>query len=54
MDAIEGKHFSIADPKGIKTVIYQINKTRKEFLKQYPKYTVERLDHTEEIAGDYN
>lgn len=54
MDAIEGKHFSIADPKGIKTVIYQINKTKKEFLKQYPKYTVERLDHTEEIVGDYN
>ena len=54
MDQLEGKHFSIADPKGVKTVIYQINKTKKEFLKQYPKYTVERLDHTEEIVGDYN
>lgn len=54
MDSIQGKHFSITDPKGVNTVIYQINKTRKEFLNQYPKYTVQRLDHTEEIRGDYS
>ena len=54
MDNIQGKHFSIPDPKGVKTVIYQVNKTEKEFLKEYPKYTVERLDHTEEIRGDFN
>ena len=54
MDNIQGKHFSITDPKGVKTVIYQVNKTEKEFLKEYPKYTVERLDHTEEIRGDFN
>ena len=54
MDNIQGKHFSITDPKGVNTVIYQVNKTEKEFLKEYPKYTVERLDHTEEIRGDFN
>ena len=54
MDNIQGKHFSITDPKGVKTVIYQVNKTEKEFLKEYPKYTVERLEHTEELRGDFN
>ena len=52
MDNIQGKHFSITDPKGVNTVIYQVNKTEKEFLKEYPKYTVERLDHIEELRGD--
>lgn len=52
MEMLQGKHFSITDPKGVNTVIYQINKTRKEFLKEYPKYTVERLDFTEEIRGE--
>ena len=54
MESWKGKHFSITDPKGVKTVIYQVNKTEKEFLKEYPKYTVERLDNTEEIRGDFN
>ena len=54
MDNVQVKHFSITDPKGVKTVIYQVNKTEKEFLKEYPKYTVERLDHTEELRGDFN
>ena len=54
MDSIQGKHFSITDPEGIKTVIYQVNRTKKEYLKEYPKYTVERLDHTEVIVGNYN
>ena len=52
MESWEGKHFSITDPQGVSTVIYQINKTEKEFLKEYPKYTVDRLDFTEEIRGD--
>lgn len=52
MDVLHGKHFSITDPKGVNTVIYQINETEKEFLKDYPKYTVERLDCTEEIRGE--
>lgn len=54
MEAMQGKHFSITDPEGVKTVIYQVNKTEKEFLKDSPKYTVERLNHTEEIVGNYN
>ena len=52
MDMLQGKHFSITDPKGISTVIYQINKTEREFLKDYPKYTVERLEFTEELRGE--
>ena len=52
MEMLPGKHFSITDPKGVSTVIYQVNKTKKEFLKDYPKYTVERLDFMEEIRGD--
>ena len=49
---LQGKHFSITDPKDVSTVIYQINKTEKEFLKDSPKYTVERLDYTEEFVGE--
>lgn len=52
MDMLQGKHFSITDPKGVNTVIYQINKTKKEFLDEYPKYTLERLDFIEEIRGE--
>lgn len=52
MDMLQGKHFSITDPKGVNTVIYQINKTKKEFLKEYPKYTVERLEYIEEIREE--
>ena len=54
MENIQGKHFSITDPEGIKTVIYQINETKKEYLEEYPKYTVERLEHTEELVGNLN
>lgn len=52
MDMLQGKHFSITDPKGVSTVIYQINKTEKEFQNEYPKYTVERLEYIEEIRGE--
>ncbi len=52
MDFIQGKNFSITDPKGVKTVIYQVNKTKKEYLKEYPKYTVERLEQSEELVGN--
>lgn len=54
MDTLEGKRFGITDPEGVKTVIYQVNKTKKEYLEEYPKYTVERLEHTEELVGNYN
>ena len=52
METWLGKHFSITDPKGVNTVIYEVYKTKEEYLKQYPKYTVERLEHTEELKGD--
>lgn len=52
MERWQGKHFSITDPKDVNTVIYQINKTEKEYLKDSPKYTVERLDYTEELRGE--
>ena len=48
---LQGKYFSITDPVGITTVIYKVNRTEKEFLKTAPKYTVERLDFTEEFVG---
>ncbi len=50
---IQGKHFSITDQKNVDTVIYQVNKTEKEFAKNSPKYTVERLDYIEEMVGEY-
>jgi len=49
---IEGKHFSITDQQDVNTVIYQVNKTEKEFLKDSPKYTVDRLDFIEEMVGE--
>ncbi len=52
METWQGKHFSITDPEGVNTVIYQINKTPKELLKDYPKYTVDRLDYSEELRGN--
>lgn len=52
MDQIQGKHFSITDPQGVSTVIYRINKTSKELLAEFPKYTVERLEYAEELNGD--
>lgn len=47
------KFFSITDPQGVNTIIYRINMTPKEYLNQYPKYTVERLSSTEEQVGNY-
>ena len=52
MEIVQGKHFSITDPQGVNTVIYKINETEKEYLKESPKYTIERLDFTEELRGD--
>ena len=48
----QGKYFSITDPYNVNTVIYQVNKTEKEYLKTAPKYTVERLEFLEEIVGE--
>lgn len=52
MQDMQGKHFSITDPKGVSTVIYKVNETEKEFLKEHPKFMVERLNFTEELRGD--
>lgn len=51
-ESLQGKHFSVTDPDGVNTVIYKINKTEKEFLKEFPKYTLERLDYMEELVGE--
>ena len=53
MDSIEGKHFSITDPKGVNTVIYRIEETDKSLLNEYPKYTVQKLEFAEEISGNF-
>ena len=52
METWQGKHFSITDPKGVNTVIYEVFQTKKEFLKEYPKFTVERLETSEELRED--
>lgn len=51
MASLEGKHFSITDPKDVNTIIYKVNKTDKEF-KDSPKYTVERLEKLDELRGE--
>ena len=50
MTNLEGKHFSITDPKDVRTVIYEVNKEEKS--DKGPKYTIQRLDYTEEIRGE--
>lgn len=52
MEIVQGKNFSITDPHGVNTVIYRINETEKEYLRESPKYTIERLDYSEELRGD--
>ena len=37
METWQGKHFSITDPKGVNTIIYQVVKTPKKLLDKYPK-----------------
>ena len=51
-EPIQGKHFSITDPQDVNTIIYQVNETPKELLDKSPKYTVEKLDYTEEFVGE--
>ena len=52
MESWKGKLFSITDPKGVNTVVYEVYKTKKEYLDKYPKYTVERLRTTEQFVGE--
>ena len=50
MESLQGKHFIITDPKNVNTVIYQVNITnKKEVLEGAPKYTIERLEYSEEL-----
>lgn len=51
METWEGKNFSITDPQGVNTVIYEVTETEKEYREEGPKYTIERLEHTSEIRG---
>lgn len=52
-EIIQGKHFSVTDPQNVKTVVYKLDETEKQDMtKNTPKFTVERLDYTEEIIGD--
>ena len=53
MEPRKGKNFSITDPKGVNTVIYEVYKTDKDYLHKYPKYTVERLNCSEQLVGDF-
>ena len=50
--SINGKHFSITDPKGVKTVVYKVDERSNSTNKTGPKFTIERLDFTEEIYGE--
>ena len=52
MEEIFGKHFSITEPSNISTVVYKINKTEKEFLDKAPKFTMERLNYSENYIGN--
>ena len=49
---LQGKYFSITDAKDVNTVIYQVNRTEKEFLDRAPKFTVERLVYSEQLVGE--
>ena len=51
-EKINGKHFSITDPAGVKTVIYEVSKTEKEVAKKGPRFVVERLDFDEQLVGE--
>lgn len=49
MEFLQGKHFSITDPKNTNTVVYEIVKNDS---KDVPKYAMERLDSINELRGD--
>lgn len=51
MNLGQGKHFSITDPKNVKTVIYQVNQTENPEVNS-PKFTLERLDSSSELIGE--
>ena len=52
MENVQGKHFSITDPKGVNTVIYQVYKTKKEFLKDALKYEFDEFEKRPRTFGE--
>lgn len=54
MENVQGRHFSITDPKDVNTVIYEVVETDKKELadSSIPKFTVERLIRSSEIRGE--
>lgn len=50
---LQGKYFSITDKDEMNTVIYQINRNdQKEHGDKTHKFTVERLEYTEQLIGE--
>ena len=52
MEEHSGKHFTISEPFGENTVVYEIYKLRKEYLHMFPEYAVERVEFTESIGNN--
>lgn len=52
MENFEGKHFSITDQQNVNTIVYKLDETDKEISRNAPKFTIQRLDYTEEYIGD--
>lgn len=51
MNLGQGKHFSIMDPKGVSTVIYQVNHTENPGEND-PKLTIQRLASRSQLIGE--
>lgn len=52
MENFEGKHFSITDQPSVNTIVYKLDETEKEVAKNAPKFTIQKLDYTEEFVGE--
>jgi len=52
MENFEGKHFSITDQQNVNTIVYKLDETEKEYAQNAPKFTIQRLDYTEEFIGE--
>ena len=52
MENFEGKHFSITDQPNVNTIVYKLDETEQEVAKHAPKFTIQKLDYTEEFVGE--
>lgn len=52
MESLEGKHFSITDPQNVKTLVFEVSKTEKNKEKNSPKFTIQKLESTEELIWE--